>query len=72
VVIGGEPLDGHRYMFWNFVSSRKERVVQAGEDWEAQRFPQVPGETERIPLPARNRRRKQDQAVDMAFAATVL
>jgi redox-sensitive bicupin YhaK (pirin superfamily) len=53
VVIGGEPLDGHRYMFWNFVSSRKERVVQAGEDWEAQRFPQVPGETERIPLPAK-------------------
>jgi redox-sensitive bicupin YhaK (pirin superfamily) len=53
VVIGGEPLDGHRYMFWNFVSSRKERVVQAGEDWEAQRFPQVPGETERIPLPVK-------------------
>ena len=53
VVIGGEPLDGHRFMFWNFVSSRKERVVQAGQDWEAQRFPQVPGETERIPLPKR-------------------
>jgi len=53
VVIGGEPLDGHRYMFWNFVSSRKERVVQAGEDWEAHRFPQVPGETERIPLPVK-------------------
>ena len=51
VVIGGEPLDGHRFMFWNFVSSRKERVVQAGEDWEAQRFPKVPGETEFIPLP---------------------
>ena len=51
VVIGGEPLDGHRYMYWNFVSSRKERVVQAGEDWEAQRFPKVPGETEWIPLP---------------------
>ena len=28
--LGGEPLDGHRYLFWNFVSSRKERVVQAG------------------------------------------
>jgi len=53
VVIGGEPLDGHRFMFWNFVSSRKERVVQAGEDWEAQRFEPVPGETERIPLPAK-------------------
>ncbi|MYM67737.1 pirin family protein [Pseudoduganella sp. FT55W] len=53
VIIGGEPLDGHRHMYWNFVSSRKERVVQAAEDWEAQRFPQVPGETERIPLPAK-------------------
>ncbi|MYM37754.1 pirin family protein [Duganella qianjiadongensis] len=53
VVIGGEPLDGHRYMSWNFVSSRKERIVQASEDWEAQRFDAVPGETEFIPLPAR-------------------
>lgn len=53
VVFGGEPLDGHRFLFWNFVSSRKERVVQAGQDWEAQRFPPVPGETERIPLPKR-------------------
>lgn len=53
VVIGGEPLDGHRFMSWNFVSSRKERIVQAGEDWTAQRMGQVPGETEFIPLPAR-------------------
>jgi redox-sensitive bicupin YhaK (pirin superfamily) len=53
VVIGGEPLDGHRFMSWNFVSSSKERIVKAGEDWEAQRFDKVPGETEFIPLPAR-------------------
>ncbi|MBV7534303.1 pirin family protein [Duganella sp. sic0402] len=53
VVIGGEPLDGHRFMYWNFVSSRKERIAQAADDWEAQRFPQVPGETEWIPLPAK-------------------
>ncbi|MBV6322528.1 pirin family protein [Duganella violaceipulchra] len=53
VVIGGEALDGHRYMSWNFVSSRKERIVQASEDWEAQRFDKVPGETEFIPLPAK-------------------
>ncbi len=53
VVIGGEALDGHRFMSWNFVSSRKERIVQAGEDWEAQRFDKVPGETEFIPLPAK-------------------
>ncbi len=51
VVIGGAPLDGRRFMFWNFVSSSKERLLQAAEDWEAQRFEPVPGETEFIPLP---------------------
>jgi redox-sensitive bicupin YhaK (pirin superfamily) len=50
VLIGGEPL-GHRFMVWNFVSSRKERIVQAQDDWRAQRFEPVPGETEYIPLP---------------------
>jgi len=40
-------------MWWNFVSSRKERIVQAAADWEAQRLGQVPGETEFIPLPER-------------------
>lgn len=52
VMVGGEPL-GHRHMWWNFVSSRKERIVQAADDWAAQRFPKVPGETEFIPLPER-------------------
>ncbi|MGK5045684.1 pirin family protein [Janthinobacterium sp. GB4P2] len=51
VVIGGEPLDGHRFLFWNFVSSSKERLSQAADDWSAQRMGQVPGETEFIPLP---------------------
>ncbi|MDB5910120.1 MAG: hypothetical protein JWP34_4234 [Massilia sp.] len=51
VVIGGAPLDGHRFMFWNFVSSSKERLAQAADDWEQQRFAIVPGETEWIPLP---------------------
>ncbi|HVK31179.1 MAG TPA: pirin family protein [Burkholderiaceae bacterium] len=53
VLIGGEPL-GPRYMWWNFVSSRKERIVQAADDWAAQpngAFPQVPGERDFIPLP---------------------
>jgi len=53
VIIGGEPLDGHRFLFWNFVSSSKERLVKAADDWEAQRFDRVPGETEFIPLPKR-------------------
>jgi redox-sensitive bicupin YhaK (pirin superfamily) len=51
VVVGGEPLDGPRYITWNFVSSRKERILEAGADWSAQRMGQVPGETEFIPLP---------------------
>ena len=51
VIIGGAPLDGRRFLFWNFVSSRRERLSQAAADWEADRFGSVPGETERIPLP---------------------
>ena len=50
VLIGGEPL-GRRYMAWNVVSSRRERIEQAKDDWRAQRFAAVPGETEFIPLP---------------------
>ena len=50
VLIGGAPL-GHRHIWWNFVSSRKERLLQAGDDWAAQRMGQVAGETEFIPLP---------------------
>ncbi|MBI2771469.1 MAG: pirin family protein [Burkholderiales bacterium] len=51
-VIGGAPLDGPRHMWWNFVSSRKERILQAAADWEAGRMGSVPGDTESIPLPA--------------------
>jgi redox-sensitive bicupin YhaK (pirin superfamily) len=51
VIIGGEPLDGPRYITWNFVSSRRERILEAGDAWAAQRMGQVPGETEFIPLP---------------------
>ena len=51
VVIGGAPLDGHRFLNWNFVSSRKERIAQAREDWAAQRMGSVPGEADWIPLP---------------------
>ncbi|GAB2838081.1 pirin family protein [Pseudoduganella ginsengisoli] len=53
VIVGGAALDGHRSLLWNFVATTKERVLQAAEDWEAGRFPVVPGETERIPFPKR-------------------
>ncbi len=50
VLVGGAPL-GHRHIWWNFVSSRKERIAQAADDWAAQRLGTVAGETEFIPLP---------------------
>ena len=49
--IGGAPLDGPRFIWWNFVSSSKERIEQAKEDWTAQRMGRIPGEHEWIPLP---------------------
>ncbi|KQP56326.1 pirin family protein [Methylobacterium sp. Leaf108] len=51
MVLGGEPMDGPRHLWWNFVSSRLERIEQAKEDWRQARFDTVPGESEFIPLP---------------------
>lgn len=53
MLVGGAALDGPRFMWWNFVSSSRERIEQAKDDWRAQRMGQVPGETEFIPLPDR-------------------
>jgi redox-sensitive bicupin YhaK (pirin superfamily) len=50
-VVGGATMDGPRHIWWNFVSSRKERIDQAKADWKAGRFDTVPGESEFIPLP---------------------
>jgi redox-sensitive bicupin YhaK (pirin superfamily) len=49
--LGGPPLTEHRQLWWNFVSSRPERIEQAKSDWRQQRFDRVPGEHEFIPLP---------------------
>jgi redox-sensitive bicupin YhaK (pirin superfamily) len=51
--LGGTALEGPRYVWWNFVSSSKERIEQAKEDWKSGRFEAVPDETEVIPLPER-------------------
>ena len=51
VVLGGAPLDGHRHIWWNFVSSSRERIEQAKEAWAAQRMGTIPGEQEWMPLP---------------------
>jgi redox-sensitive bicupin YhaK (pirin superfamily) len=53
MLVGGGPADGPRYIWWNFVASSRERIEQAGRDWQAGRFPRVPGETGFIPLPER-------------------
>lgn len=51
MVLGGEPLAEKRHVYWNFVSSDRNRIEQAAQDWRARRFPGIPGETEFIPLP---------------------
>jgi redox-sensitive bicupin YhaK (pirin superfamily) len=51
LLLGGEPMDGPRRVWWNFVSSSPERIEQAKEDWRKGRLGSVPGETEFIPLP---------------------
>jgi redox-sensitive bicupin YhaK (pirin superfamily) len=51
VLIGGEPFPEKRHIYWNFVSSSKERIEAAKADWRARRFPEIAGETEFIPLP---------------------
>ena len=53
MLLGGAAMDGPRHMWWNFVSSSKERIEQAKADWRAQTLGHVPGETEFIPLPER-------------------
>jgi redox-sensitive bicupin YhaK (pirin superfamily) len=52
MLCGGAALDGPRHVWWNFVSSRRDRINQAKDDWRNQRFPVVPEDAaERIPLP---------------------
>ena len=50
VTFGGAPV-GQRHIWWNFVSSSKERIEAAKADWAGRRFAPVPGETERVELP---------------------
>lgn len=51
ILFGGDPLDGPRRVWWNFVATTRERIEQAKGDWREGSFPAVPGETEFIPLP---------------------
>lgn len=52
MLLGGEAFTSHRHVWWNFVSSSRERISQAKDDWRAGRFPLVPGDSDEfIPLP---------------------
>ena len=51
MLLGGEHFPTPRFIWWNFVASSEERIERAKERWERRQFPEVPGETEFIPLP---------------------
>ncbi len=53
MLLGGAAIDGPRHLWWNFVSSSKERIEKAKADWKEGRFGKVPGDDEFIPLPDR-------------------
>lgn len=49
--LGGEAMDGPRFLWWNFVSSNRERIFAARAEWEAGHFPSIEGDPEFIPAP---------------------
>jgi len=51
MLLGGAKIDGERHIWWNFVSSSRERIEAAKAAWRAGEFEPVPGETDSIPLP---------------------
>jgi redox-sensitive bicupin YhaK (pirin superfamily) len=66
VIVGGAPMDGPRHIWWNFVSSRKNRIEQAKAEWAAGHFGKVPGdEIEFIPLPEKPGVNSVDQAAPL-------
>ena len=61
MLLGGEAFSTRRHVWWNFVSSSRERIAQAKEDWTQGRFPRVPGdEKEWIPIPERPLTKSED------------
>jgi redox-sensitive bicupin YhaK (pirin superfamily) len=51
MLLGGKPMDGDRFIWWNFVASNREAIEEAKQRWREQRFGSIPDETEWIPLP---------------------
>lgn len=61
MLLGGEPLEGDRILWWNLVSSSRRLIEKVKQDWTNGRFPKVPGdEIEFIPLPGRERAAQDD------------
>ncbi|MGA7427323.1 MAG: pirin-like C-terminal cupin domain-containing protein, partial [Rhodoplanes sp.] len=50
-ILGGAAMDGPRHIWWNFVSSRRDRIEAAKAGWKSGRFDPVPGDAEFTPLP---------------------
>jgi hypothetical protein len=77
VLIGGEPLDGQRYIWWNFVSSSAERIEEAARRWRDGQFPKIPhDEVEFVPLPgephlARDEQLRAPERVDRIDRRTI-
>ncbi len=62
MLLGGAPLDGARFIEWNFVSSSRDKIEAAKRAWSEQRMGEVPGETEFIPLPPPRREERAPEA----------
>lgn len=61
MLLGGEAFATKRHVWWNFVSSSKDRIEQARDDWNQGRFPKVPGDEEEfIPIPGQPLTRSED------------
>ncbi len=51
LLFGGKPFEEERFIYWNFVSSSKEKLEKAKEDWRNKAFPKVPGDSTYVVMP---------------------
>src|SRR5690242_15856776 len=68
-ISGGEPMDGPRYIWWNFVSSRRERIEQAKADWTRDRFGVVVPGTLRNSFPCQEKVLPSHRTLDVGYIA---
>ena len=54
-IFGGEAFPEEHFIFWNFVSSSKDRIAKSKADWANHKFPLVPGDDDYVPLPTKNK-----------------